>query len=110
MTTIKQYTVYKILHNGIVVYIGYTNNLRVRQYQHNTTYNKFKQDPVKYKKMLYKFLLNNGFNDTIELVPIKENIKSKVEAKRIEMYLILKYYFSKNNTLQQYVPNISDFR
>jgi len=94
--------VYNIKHNNIIIYIGRTNNIKRRQYQHRYNYSKMQS------KKLYNYLRdNNCIKEDITLESIYEG--SKVECKRMEMYLILDYHFNKDpNQLQQKIPNIKD--
>lgn len=95
-----QYIVYKIVDKGLTVYIGRTNNLKRRQSEHNT---RLKSE---YKKEIYEYFRQNG---VIKIV-LEEvaTFKSKTDAKRYEMLLILEDYFS-SKTLKQKVPQIKDF-
>ena len=87
-----QYIVYKIEVNSVVVYIGYTKDLKRREYQHN--YNLKKG----YKKELYDFL--RGINiDDVKLISLA-SFKRKTDAKRFEMYLILHYKFIRDSVLE----------
>jgi len=96
------YTVYKIEVNGIVRYIGRTNNLHRRSLSHN---NLFKKG---FDKELYNKLREEGFEGKIELLPI-HICGNKVESKRFEMYSILVDYFKfEGKNLWQNIPNISD--
>lgn len=97
----KTYQVYIIEHNDKIIYYGRTNDLKRRQYQHNYNLRRDKEN------MLYTYLKEKKV-DTIVLKSIYE-YKSKVESKRMEMYLILKHYFTEEEfTLKQKIPNISD--
>lgn len=94
------FTVYSINYLNSPIYIGYTSNITKREKQHNYLFTKEK------KKDVYDYLKSLNLNDKIVLIPIKE-FKSKSEAKRYEMLLILNDYFS-TKSLKQKVPNISD--
>lgn len=104
------YTVYQIKVNGVVSYIGYTKNLKSREYQHNYLLRTGK------KKELYDYCRREKITE-LELIPI-HNFKTKVEAKRFEMYLILYYRFIIDNGLEvplwasvdlmQTIPSIRD--
>lgn len=91
--------VYQVKYLDVVVYIGRTNNLLRRQKEHNRCLNNGD------KKALYLFLQSKGVDEII-LEPVAENLKL-VDAKRMEMLLILQDYFGEKN-LKQKVPNISD--
>lgn len=91
--------VYTISDNDIVIYIGRTNNIKHRTYQHNYLYKKGQ------KKALYDYLKSIGFSDSIELNIVYKG--SKIDCKRYEMKLILEDYFGDKN-LKQKVPSISD--
>ena len=93
--------VYMIKVNGIVRYIGRTNDLVRREAQHN--YLCFKKLT---KKQLYKEIRKYETLTTIKLQKVK-SFQSKVDAKRWECYLILNDYFGKKQ-LWQTVPRISD--
>lgn len=95
----KIYIVYSINYLNQPIYIGITNNLKRRTTQHNYLFKKGKS------KQVYDYL--RSLNQTnITLNTIKE-FKTRTEAKRYEMYLILIDYFG-NKHLKQSVPNISD--
>ena len=96
------YFVYNIIHNGKVVYIGRTTNIKTRQARHNLDYKRG------IKKTLYDFLRLEGV-EVIKLNPIIE-YKEKIHSKRFEMYLMLTNYFENDMklTLKQRIPNISD--
>lgn len=94
-----KYKVYYIKHNDMIVYIGRTDNIKRRTYQHNYHYKKGKEN------QLYNYLRLNEV-EVIELVII-ESYKNKADSKRLEMYLILDDYFN-GKELQQKVPSISD--
>jgi len=98
----KEYIVYKIEFNNKIIYIGRTNNLKRRTYQHNYNLRKGKGG------MLYQFCRDNALEELI-LTPT-HIYKNKVESKRMEMFLILSNYFENNGKLSLYqkVPNISD--
>jgi predicted GIY-YIG superfamily endonuclease len=99
------YTTYKIEVDNVCLYIGHTKDLKKREYQHNYSYKK------EAKKALYDYLRGYGYSGYIKLIPIKE-WKTKVQAKRHEMYLILRYMFMYPDNpefqLKQKIPNISD--
>jgi predicted GIY-YIG superfamily endonuclease len=91
--------IYKIVIDKIIRYIGITENLERRQYQHNNLLNKDNN------KELYKQLKAINISK-IKLIEIKQ-VKDKQEAKRYECLLILKDYFNKKQ-LWQSVPHITD--
>lgn len=95
------YTVYTINYQSVPVYIGHTNNLKRRTYQHN--YDCYKKQV---KKPLYDWIRQQGIAEQIHLIPIK-SFKTKTDAKRFETYLILQDYFEEKK-LKQKVPSISD--
>jgi len=110
------FTVYEIKSDNKRVYIGRTNNLKRRQSEHNRNLKKLYtlytetilrgSNGSKPKiKPLYQFLLEKG-TTTVELITIKE-FRTKIEAKRYEMLLILLDWFY-NRELIQKVPSISD--
>lgn len=94
-----KYFIYQIIINNKIRYIGRTNNLKTREYQHNYLLKKGKD------KLLYNNIRLENIK-TINLQSILE-FKNITEAKRYECYLILKDYFT-NKELWQKVPNISD--
>lgn len=101
MSKKKTYHVYIIEYNDKIIYYGRTNDLKRRQYQHNYQLKKENNNT------LYTYLKENK-TSTIVLKSIYE-YKTKVESKRMEMYLILKHYFTEEEfTLKQKIPNISD--
>lgn len=108
-----KFIVYKIEIEGIVRYIGRTNNIKTRTYQHKRDLKlrfmglgrpkKFYDGIIlKYRDKGLEWIL-----DLIELIPIKD-FKTKILSKRWEMFVILEYYFSDDWSLWQKVPNISD--
>ena len=110
---VNKYIVYKIVIEGVVRYIGRTNNIKGRTYQHKRDL-KGRFNGLGTPKKFYDNLILNyrdkGLEwilDQIILIPIKD-FKTKILSKRWEMFIILEYYFSDNNTLWQKVPNISD--
>lgn len=97
----KSYHVYIIEHNGDIIYYGRTNDLKRRQYQHNYNLRKDKEN------LLYTYLKENKVPEIV-LKSIYE-YKTKIESKRMEMFLILNHYFNEDEfTLKQKIPNISD--
>lgn len=96
----KEYFIYKIQVNDIPIYIGRTNNLKRRTYQHN--YYCFTKH---INKELYNYI--RSLNIAIIELEIIFIYNSLIEAKRMECYLILQDYFN-NKNLKQKVPNISD--
>jgi predicted GIY-YIG superfamily endonuclease len=92
------YTVYKIEIDGIIRYIGHTNNIKRRQTQHNYLFKKGK------KKELYDNITDKSIR--LVLTPLRE-FKSKVEAKRWECLLVLQDHFS-DKSLWQKPPQIKD--
>ena len=109
----NKFIVYKIVIEGVVRYIGRTNNIKTRTYQHKRDL-KGRFNGLGAPKRFYDSLILNykdrGLEwilDQIILIPIKD-FKTKILSKRWEMFVILEYYFSDNNTLWQKVPNISD--
>ena len=98
----KIYTVYQIVFNGEVVYIGQTDNLKRRTTQHNYLFKSGKD------KELYNYLRTTAFSGKFNLIPIKE-FSDRTTAKRFEMYLILQQLFGdKGTTLKQSIPRIID--
>jgi hypothetical protein len=94
------YTTYSISIDGIVRYIGTTNNLHRRQLEHNNLFKKGNN------KLLYEKMRELKFEGIIELIPMYE-FATSLRSKRRECYEILKDYFGPNNLFQK-VPNISD--
>ena len=92
--------VYSILYKNHCVYIGRTNNIIRRQKEHIRAFKRGK------KKLIYDFLREMNYEGDIELIILK-TYKSKTEAKRMEMFLILQDHFGQKK-LKQQVPNISD--
>ena len=94
--------IYEIKLKGVVLYIGRTNDLDRRESEHRRDYTKNK------KKVLYEYLNKmNVKQDDIILEPI-DTAKTKVEAKRKEMFYMLLYTLFKGVTLYQRIPNIKD--
>jgi predicted GIY-YIG superfamily endonuclease len=91
------FTVYKLTsEGGLSVYIGHTNNIERRISQHRNNIKNGKST------LFYDALVDGTF--TYEIL---SKFKTKVEAKRYEMYLILQRYYS-GEKLYQKIPNISD--
>lgn len=108
-----KFIVYKIVIEGVVRYVGRTNNIKTRTYQHKMGL-KSRFNGLGTPKKFYDNLILNyrdkGLEwilDQIILIPIKD-FKTKILSKRWEMFIILTYYFSDNWSLWQKVPNISD--
>ena len=103
----KVFTVYEIIVDGVQVYIGRSNNIHTRSLQHNNIC--YNENNKQYNKDLYKYIRKIHPTKTkFKLTPIKEFSKL-VDAKRYEMFLILKNYFSTDNKLIQKIPSISDY-
>jgi len=96
---IKKYKVYSIVHKNKVIYIGRTNNLKRREYEHNYNLRMEKSN------LIYDYLREEKV-DKIVLKQLYEYNK-KIDSKRMEMYLILDDYFN-DKFLKQKVPSISD--
>lgn len=94
------YLVYQIKIDGVVRYVGYTNNLKRRQTQHNYLLK------IGKKKALYDNIRMNKENFSIKCEAIRQ-FNNKVEAKRFECLMILMDHFNNKNYYQK-VPNISD--
>lgn len=92
--------VYEIVINNERRYIGRTNDIRRREYEHNRQFKKG------YNKLLYKNLSKIYTEHQIELKPIKTFLR-KTDAKRYECFLILQDYFN-NKKLWQSIPRIGD--
>lgn len=90
---------YQIIINNKTRYIGRTNDLKKREYQHNYLLKKGKD------KLLYNNIRLENIK-SISLQSISE-FKNITEAKRYECYLILKDYFT-DKELWQRVPLIKD--
>jgi predicted GIY-YIG superfamily endonuclease len=96
------YSVYKIIVAGKVRYVGYTNNVKRRELEHNNLC-----FSVKKRKEFYNKL--RQFHPEIKEIKLEvcKRFKSKVKAKRYECLLILFDYF-KEQELWQRVPRITD--
>jgi predicted GIY-YIG superfamily endonuclease len=94
------YKVYTISTDR-VIYIGRTIDIKRRQAEHNRMFKSEKN------KAVYDYLRDINFDGRIELIQVAE-FKSKTDAKRYEMLLILKDYFGIKE-LKQSVPQIKDF-
>lgn len=99
---VKEYTVYQITINGIVVYIGKTNDIKRRTREHNYALKNGLD------RLLYKYLREIGFEGDIALEAIKTGL-NKVDSTRYEAYMILKHYFD-GVELKQMIPIIKDNR
>lgn len=95
----KIYEVYAIYLRRKVIYIGMTCDRIKRQKTHSYLYKKG------FQKQLYEYLRAEGFSGEITLKPLM-SFRTKTEAKRYEMLLILQDYFGKKE-LKQSVPSIS---
>ncbi len=96
-----KFFVYRVIINNVTRYIGYTSDLKKREYTHNYLFNQPKPTKLLYKKAKE---LNQTY---ITLIPIR-GFKTKVESKRYEMLLILNDHFG-NKELYQSIPKITDF-
>lgn len=96
------YYVYRIEVNKKIRYVGYTNNIIIREKQHNyLCFNKNK------KKDLYNKIRQIHPNiKELKLNTIR-TFTTKVEAKRFECLLILNDHFG-SRELWQRVPRITD--
>lgn len=92
----QQFYVYRLTSSSGALYIGRTNNIerRIKEHQMNIKNGK--------STLFYDSLVDGTF--TYEIL---STFKTKVEAKRYEMYLILQRYYS-GEKLYQKIPNISD--
>jgi len=93
------FTVYRINHKKKAIYIGYTNNIDRRCKEHNYHLKKGTM------KEMYDYLRKKKVSKIV-LEPLR-TFKSKTEAKRFEMLMILMYHFGTYRTLNK-IPNISD--
>lgn len=103
----KVYTVYKIEIDGIIRYIGRTNNLKRRTRDHNNGILDINNNKWLYQEIRI-IASHTGIIKSVQLQPMFEH-KTKIEAKRREMFLILQYYFVQRDQLWQSVPQIKDF-
>ena len=94
--------VYSIEINGVIRYIGITNNLKRREKQHNYLFRKGET------KELYSNIRLVKPDEDIVLNPMYE-FSSLVDAERMECYLILKDYFGDNNLWQSKPKKIKYF-
>lgn len=94
-----RYFVYEILFNGDRIYVGQTNDMKKRTYQHNYQLKKGKD------KELYNFLRNNNIKE----ITLKDLYcyEKRADAKRREALIILNDYFGANSLMNK-IPNISD--
>jgi predicted GIY-YIG superfamily endonuclease len=92
------YYVYVIKINDKVRYIGITNNVKKREYQHNYECFNVKKDKILYNNIRKYNLLNKICLEIIE------EFKSKSNAELYEAFLILRDYFSSEKTLWQVAP------
>ena len=81
------FNIYSIKVDGVVRYIGFTNSIKKRTYQHNYDFRKEKP------KMFYSKIreVHDEYNFTLEVIKSFEN---KFEALLYEAFLILTDYFS----------------
>ena len=93
------YSVYRVTHKDKVIYIGYSCSLNRRFKEHNYHLKKGT------KKELYDYLRTKKVS-VIVLESLRE-FKTKTEAKRFEIMLILMYHFGGHRTLNK-IPSISD--
>lgn len=96
----NKYIVYSININGFDIYIGMTNNILRREYEHNYKLKKGINNE------LYNYLRCLNIND-IKLKKIK-TFENRLDAKRYECFLILKNYFESEFKLKQKIPIIKD--
>jgi predicted GIY-YIG superfamily endonuclease len=88
--------IYEIIVDGVRRYVGQTNNIKRRQSQHIREYKK------EGNKYLYRMIRENSPDTIISLNIIKE-VESKLEANRLEAYLILMDYYG-DKQLWQSIP------
>jgi len=98
----KVYFVYSILYRNKCIYIGKTNNIVKRRYQHQTAYRKGAD------KELYNYLRSVNYDGSFDLVII-QIFSDEKEAIRYEAFLVLRDYFSGTRQLMQSIPNISKY-
>lgn len=96
--------VYVIKIEGVVRYIGITNNIKTRQSQHRRDLKNFNGKG----KYLYKMIRESGLELNIELEVIYE-FKNRGDAARMECFLILKDYFGDKELYQSYPISIKYF-
>lgn len=96
----EKHWVYKVVIDGVIRYVGYTNDIVRREKQHNYLLKKGKN------KLLYNNIRIIDKETNIKLITIK-TFQNHVEAKRYECLLILIDYF-KDKQLWQKVPQIKD--
>jgi predicted GIY-YIG superfamily endonuclease len=97
------YIVYEITVADNIRYIGMTKNIIKREYEHNYA---FKRGD---KKELYDYIKSIGYSPEyyITLNRIK-GFKTRADAKRFEIFLIIWDHFYCNKMLKQKIPSISD--
>lgn len=96
------YYVYRIEIDKRTRYVGFTQDINLRQKQHN--YLCFKQGK---RKELYNKVRRLYPNEKSFELNIVKTFMTKTEAKRFECFLILHDYFGKKE-LWQRIPRISD--
>lgn len=105
------YTVYQVSINNVIIYIGRTNNLNRRIKEHLKLFKQAQNAPTSKDKQLYRYCIAEGIElNTEHFRAIREH-STLVEAKRSEMFEILRCYFKEsilNSNLQQTIPNIKD--
>ena len=94
--------VYKIEIIGKIRYIGYTQDIKSREKQHNYLCFSKGKNKILYNNIKRNFPMVNQ----IKLIVLK-TFSTKLEAKRFECYLILNDYFTKRE-LWQRIPRITD--
>lgn len=99
-TNKPKYSVYFIQVAGVLRYIGYTSNIKRREYTHNYLLKKGTD------KKLYNIIREKYPNMTIELQVIDE-FDSKTRAKQFEALIILYDSFNEGQ-LWQTIPRLSD--
>ena len=97
------YYVYRIEVDKKTRYVGFTQDIIVREKQHN--YLCFKK---RIKKDFYNKVRELYPNMDKVVLNIVKTFPTKIDAKRFECYLILSDYFTKKE-LWQRVPRIADF-
>ncbi len=96
------YFVYEIEIDGVVRYVGMTNNIHRRELEHHRAY---KKGDGKY---FYKQIRLSAPEAIITLTSIKE-FTNKGDCKRYEAYLILEDYFTNKNLWQSFPVSIKYF-
>ena len=107
----QTYSVYQIIINDCIIYIGRSNNINRRIREHQNALKAASKVPTLKDKQLYRYCIAEGIELNTEHFKVVRECSTIVESKRFEMFEILRCYFNESSVkcnLQQTIPNIKD--